>query len=65
MLAISSPALPLIHTFIPDAAKRRSGIHLRAPALYDGFRIGAASPLVRDDGAFFRNAMAGDGPLSC
>ncbi len=65
MLAIPSLVLPLIHTVIPDAAKRRSGIHRRAPALYDGSRIGAASPLVRDDGAFFRNAVAGNGPLSC
>ena len=43
MRAISSLALPLIRTVIPDAAK----------------------PLVRDDGTFFRNAVAGNGPLSC
>jgi hypothetical protein len=40
---------------IPGGAKRRPGIHRRAPAFYDGFRIGAASPLVLNDGVVLRS----------
>ncbi|WP_336811557.1 hypothetical protein [Bosea sp. MMO-172] len=47
MIFVSS----VLVVFLGTTASSRAcpGIHRRAPELYDGSRIGAASPLVRDD----------------